>query len=235
MLDQALESLKTYEWGVEPKAVQSIQDAVVASHGDAAARKKLESTLAEILGTDSPRAAKDTVCRALKTIGTAHSVPALAKLLHDEELSHMARHALEANDSPEAVKALVGAIDKAPKKIKIGIISSLGARGEGVPVAPLAKALSDKDADISTAGALALGAIGSADAVKTLKSAKVTDSNWANPSVKIAVCDAMLQCAENMLAHGKKADAKAIYGTVLKIGTAKATKIAAELGIKASA
>ena len=168
----------------------------MASHGDDAARKKLESTLAEVLGTDLPRAAKDTVCRALKTIGTAHSVPSLAKLLHDEELSHMARHALEANDSPEAVKALVGAIDKAPKKIKIGIISSLGARGVGVPVAPLAKARSDKDADSSTAGALALGAIGSADAVKALGSAKVNDTN------KIAVCDAMLQCAENMLAHG---------------------------------
>lgn len=229
MLDQALEALKTYEWGVDPKAVKSIQDAVVASHGDAAARKKLESTLAKVLGTDIPRAAKDIVCRALKTIGTAHSVPALAKLLHDEELSHMARHALEANDSPEAVKALVGAIDKAPKKIKIGIISSLGARGFGVPVAPLAKALSDKDTDISTAGALALGAIGSADAVKALGSAKVNDTN------KIAVCDAMLQCAENMLAHGKKSGAKAIYGTVLKIGPTEAAKIAADLGIKASA
>jgi len=229
MLDQALEALKTYEWGVDPKAVKSIQDAVVGSHGDAAARKKLESTLAEVLGTDIPRAAKDIVCRALKTIGTAHSVPALAKLLHDEELSHMARHALEANDSPEAVKALVGAIDKAPKKIKIGIISSLGARGVGVPAAPLAKALSDKDADISTAGALALGAIGSADAVKALGSAKVNDTN------KIAVCDAMLQCAENMLAHGKKSGAKAIYGTVLKIGPTEAAKIAADLGIKASA
>ena len=229
MLDQALEALKTYKWGVDPKAVKSIQDAVVASHGDAAARKKLESTLAKVLGTDIPRAAKDIVCRALKTIGTAHSVPALAKLLHDEELSHMARHALETNDAPEAVKALVGAIDKAPKKIKIGIISSLGARGVGVPVAPLAKALSDKDADISTAGALALGAIGSADAVKALGSAKVNDTN------KIAVCDAMLQCAENMLAHGKKSGAKAIYGTVLKIGPTEAAKIAANLGIKASA
>ena len=229
MLDQALEALKTYEWGVDPKAVKSIQDAVVASHGDAAARKKLESTLAKVLGTDIPRAAKDIVCRALKTIGTAHSVPALAKLLHDEELSHMARHALETNDAPEAVKALVGAIDKAPKKIKIGIISSLGAKGSGVPVAPLAKALSDKDADISTAGALALGAIGSADAVKALGSAKVNDTN------KIAVCDAMLKCAENMLAHGKKSGAKAIYGTVLKIGPTEAAKIAADLGIKASA
>ena len=229
MLDQALESLKTYEWGVDPKAVKSIQDAIVASHGDAAARKKLESTLADVLSTDVPRAAKDIVCRALKTIGTAHSVPALAKLLHDEELSHMARHALQTNDAPEAVKALVGAIDKAPKKIKIGIISSLGARGTGVPVAPLATTLTDKDAEISTAGALALGAIGSADAAKALGSAKVNDTN------RIAVCDAMLHCAENMLAHGKKADAKAIYGTVLKIGPTKAAKIAADLGVKASA
>ncbi len=229
MLDQALESLKTYKWGVDPKAVKSIQDAVVASHGDAGARKKLESTLADVLSTDVPRAAKDIVCRALKTIGTAHSVPALAKLLHDEELSHMARHALQTNDAPEAVKALVGAIDKAPKKIKIGIISSLGARGTGVPVAPLAKALTDKDSEISTAGALALGAIGSADAVKALGSAKVNDTN------RIAVCDAMLHCAENMLAHGKKAGAKAVYSKVLSIGPTNAAKIAADLGVKASA
>ena len=229
MLDQALESLKTYKWGVDPKAVKSIQDAVVASHGDAGARKKLESTLADVLSTDVPRAAKDIVCRALKTIGTAHSVPALAKLLHDEELSHMARHALQTNDAPEAVKALVGAINKAPKKIKIGIISSLGARGTGVPVAPLAKALTDKDSEISTAGALALGAIGSADAVKALGSAKVNDTN------RIAVCDAMLHCAENMLAHGKKAGAKAVYSKVLSIGPTNAAKIAADLGVKASA
>ena len=228
MLDQALESLKTYQWGVDPKAIKPIQDAVVATHGDSAARGKLESRLAAVLNTDVPRAAKDTVCRALKTIGTSGSVPALAKLLHDEQLSHMARHALQTIDAPEAAKALVAAIDKAPKKIKIGIISSLGARGNDVPVAPLAKALSDKDAEISTAGALALGALGSADAVKALGSAKVNDTN------RIAVCDAMLQCAESMLAHGKKSEAKVIYTKVLKSGPTKAAKIAADLGITAS-
>ena len=229
MLDQAFEALKTYKWGVDPKAIKAIQDTIVATHGDAAARKDLESKLAAVLATDAPRAAKDSVCRFLKTIGTAHSVEALAKLLHDAELSHMARHALQTNNAPEAVKALVGAMDKAPKKIKIGIISSLGARGTGVPIAPLAKALADKDAEISTAGALALGAIGSEEAVKALAAAKATDAN------KIAVCDAMLQCAESMLAHGKKSDAKTVYGKVLSIGPSKAAKMAAELGIKASA
>ena len=229
MLDQAFEALKTYQWGVDPKTVQAIQDTVVATHGDAAARKSLEGQLAAVLGTDIPRAAKDTLCRALKTIGTAHSVPALAKLLHDEELSHMARHALQAIDAPEAAKALIAAIDKAPKKIRIGILSSLGARGSDVPVTPLAKALADKDAEISTAGALALGALGTAEASKALESAKVNDTN------KIAVCDAMIQCAENMLAHGKKSEAKAVYSKVLKSGPTKAAKIAADLGVKASA
>ena len=229
MLDQAFEALKTYKWGIDPKAIKAIQDTIVATHGDAAARKDLESKLASVLATDVPRAAKDSVCRFLKTIGTAHSVEALAKLLHDEELSHMARHALQTNDTPEAVKALVGAIDKAPKKIKIGIISSLGARGTGVPIAPLAKALADKDAEISSAGALALGAIGSEEAVKALAAAKATDSN------KVAVCDAMFQCAENMLNHGKKSEAKAIYSTVLKIGPTKAAKMAADIGVKACA
>ena len=229
MLDQAFEALKTYKWGVAPKAIKAIQDTIVATHGNAAARKDLESKLAAVLATDAPRAAKDSVCRFLKTIGTAHSVEALAKLLHDAELSHMARHALQTNNAPEAVKALVGAMDKAPKKIKIGIISSLGARGTGVPIAPLAKALADKDAEISTAGALALGAIGSEEAVKALAAAKATDAN------KIAVCDAMFQCAENMLNHGKKSEAKAIYSTVLKIGPTKAAKMAADIGVKACA
>ena len=229
MLDQAFEALKTYKWGVDPKAIKAIQDTIVATHGDTAARKDLESKLAAVLATDAPRAAKDSVCRFLKTIGTAHSVEALAKLLHDAELSHMARHALQTNNAPEAVKALVGAMDKAPKKIKIGIISSLGARGTGVPIAPLAKALADKDAEISTAGALALGAIGSEEAVKALAAAKATDAN------KIAVCDAMFQCAENMLNHGKKSEAKAVYSTVLKIGPTKAAKMAADIGVKACA
>ena len=101
MLEQAFESLKTYEWGVDPKGLKPIQDAVIATHGNAAARKELESKLAKVLATCAS-CAKDSVCRFLKTIGTAHSVPALAQLLHDAELFHMARHALQTIDAKEA-------------------------------------------------------------------------------------------------------------------------------------
>ena len=94
MLDQAFDALKTYDWGVEPNVLQPIDEAITATHADPAARKDLETRLIEVLKTEVPRAAKDAVCRALKTIGTVASVPALAALLADEKLSHMARYAL---------------------------------------------------------------------------------------------------------------------------------------------
>ena len=94
-LNKALDALKTYDWGVDPNVLKPIDEAIIATHSDAAARKELETRLIEVLKSGAPRAAKDAVCRALKTIGTAVAVPALAPLLADESLSHMARYALE--------------------------------------------------------------------------------------------------------------------------------------------
>ena len=73
---------------------------MVATHGDAAARKELETRLAAVLDSGGSRAAKDYVCRKLMMIGTAESVPALAALLPDKDLSHMARYALERIPGP---------------------------------------------------------------------------------------------------------------------------------------
>ena len=39
MLDQAFEALKTYDWGTDRKPLEEIDEAVIASHGDAAARR----------------------------------------------------------------------------------------------------------------------------------------------------------------------------------------------------
>ena len=40
-LDKAFDALKTYDWGMEPNLVKPIEDAIVATHTDAAARKEL--------------------------------------------------------------------------------------------------------------------------------------------------------------------------------------------------
>lgn len=231
MLDQAFETLKTYDWGVDPKAIRPIDEAIVATHGDAKAREELEERLAAVLGADVPQAAKDAVCRALRTIGTAASVPALAKLLHDEKLSHMARYALQDNSSAEATKALVAGLTKASAKIKTGIASSLGARARSTEVPPgaLAALLADSDQGVARAGALALGEIGSPGAAKALLGAKATDA-----STKAAIADSLLKCAENLHAAGKKAEAKSAFEKILASSPNASVKTAAELGVKAS-
>src|SRR4051812_37343044 len=106
MLDQALESLKTYDWGQDPKVLSPIDEAIVATHGDAAKRKELEEKLAAALKTDLTVDGKQVVCRYLMTIGTSACVPTLAALLAEKDLSHMARYALERIPTPEAAAAL---------------------------------------------------------------------------------------------------------------------------------
>lgn len=230
MLDQAvIDALKTYDWGVEPKVIQPIRDAVMSSHDDAAARKDLEEKLAAVLKTEVPRAAKDAVCRALRPVGTAASVPALAALLPDEELSHMARYALERNAAPEAGQVLLTALPKLGGKLKIGVIASLGVRREVAAIAPLLSLLSDDDPAIGQAAARALGAIGSLAAAKSLVMSK------PSAATKGAVADACLQCAENLLAIGNKLAAKATYDKLLASEPSKPVLLAATLGSKACA
>ena len=226
MTDQAFEALKTYEWGVDPKTLAPITEAVVASHGDAAARKDLETRLVEALSSEVPRAAKDYVCRQLHSIGTAAAVPALAKLLADKELSHMGRYALERIPAPEAGAALREALGKVDGKLKIGVISSLATRREAASVAPLAALLKSDDAAVARSAVQALGFIGTAEAAKALR-AGVTDKT------KVPVADALLVCAEQALADGNKAEALAIYKGLAMDDQPKHVRVAATRGVLA--
>ena len=231
MLEQAFEALKTFDWGTDPTVLKPIDEAIIATHGDAKARKELETRLAAVLNDEVPRPAREFVCRSLTTVGTAVSVPTLAELLTDADLSHMARYALEAIPGTEATQALVDALPKAPTKIKIGITSSLGARAgrEDVGIATFVSMLADKDPANATAGALALGSLGSPEAAKALSSASATDT-----TTKLAIADGLLACAENLLSTGNKAEAKAAYEQIVASNPSKAVKVAATLGITAS-
>src|SRR6187200_67315 len=112
MLDQAFESLKTFDWGQDINTLAAIDQAIIATHGEAEQRKTLEERLAAALKLELSLDAKQFVCRKLSMIGTAASVPALAHLLSDSHLSHMARYALERIPAPEAASALRDALAK---------------------------------------------------------------------------------------------------------------------------
>jgi HEAT repeat protein len=150
---------------------------------------------------------KDAACAWLKRIGTARSVPALAALLTDEQLSHYARYALESMPWPEASQALIDSLDKTRGLTQAGLINSLGNRRETAAVPVLAKRLADADAVINTAAASALGKIAGTEALKALSAA------WpgATGATRVAVVDALLAVANRMLAEGDRTAASAVF------------------------
>ncbi len=185
MLDQAFEALKTYEWGQDRSVLNPIDEAVVATHGNADQRKELEIRLADVLKTDVSFDAKQFVCRKLMVISTSASVPTLASLLTDTKLSHMARYALERCTAAEAGQALRDALSDTSGELKVGVIGSIGVRGEAESVAPLGTLLGDDDASVARAAAISLGAIRSSKAAKALFDGKPNDQT------KSAISDAL--------------------------------------------
>ncbi len=224
-MDNAFEALKTYDCGADRNALNPIDEAIVATYGDAAKRLEIENRLIEALKSDVKLPAKQFLCRKLKTMGTKASVPALAELLADAKLSHMARYALERIDAAEAAKAMCAALPKLPAELQVGVLGSLGAREEDANVGAIAGMLKSSNAAVARAAAIALGAIGTPAAAKALAGAKPT----------IDVIDASFKCAEGLIAAGKKSDAKAIYMKFMSGDQPKHVKLAAQRGMLASA
>jgi len=230
-LDKVFEALKTYDWGTDRNLLNPVDDAVVATHGDAAARLALETRLAAVLKTGVSRDAKDFICRKLRTIGTAASVPALAELLPDKDNSHMARYALERIPAPEAAQAMRDALPKLSGALKVGVIGSLGARRDAASVSALSAALTDADVQVAGAAACALGDIGTSEAAKAL----VEFAAKSPDTVKPALADASLVCAERLLANGKKIEAMRVYKSLGGADQPKLVRLAATRGLLAVA
>lgn len=229
-LDKAFEALKTYDFGQDRSVLQPIDKAVAASHSDLAARKALESRLAEILKAEVPMAAKDFACRQLSLAGTAASVPALAALLADDKLSHMARYALERIPDDAAVQALRDALPRVSGLKKVGVINSLAVRRDAPSTAAMAALLQDGDQEVVSAAAAALGAIGTAEAAQALAEFR----KKAPQELRLVAADASLACAERLLAAGNKAQAMAIYKALLGADQPRHVQLAARRGLLAA-
>jgi HEAT repeat protein len=226
-VDKAFEALKTYDWGTDRNTLNPIDDAVVATSGDAAARKELEKRLVAALSSGVSRSAKDYICRTLRTVGTAESVPALAALLPDKDLSHMARYALESMPAPEAAAAMRDALQKLSGALKVGVIASLGVRRDTASVGALTGLLGDRDPAVARAAAYALGNIGSPEAGKALGDFL----KKAPAGLKPAPADACLTCAERLLADGKKDEAVVLYKSLSGEDQPKHVRLAATRGL----
>jgi len=230
-LDKAFETLKTYDWGDDPQTLKPIDQAIIATHGDASARKALEKRLLEAFTSGISRSAVDHVCRRLRIVGTGQSIEALAALLAAEDTSHIARYALERIPDEKAAKAMRDALPKASKKLKPGIIGSLGVRRDKKSIKALSNLLSDSNIQVAKAAAQSLGLIGtSAAATELSKFAKKAPAN-----MKIPAADACLVCAEQLLADGKNSEAVALFNELKGDDKPSHVKAAAMKGILTAA
>ena len=209
-LAKAFQDLPSYDWGKDRGALDQIEKAVVAAHGDAAARTGLEKQLAGVLGSGASRAVKDFACRQLSLIGTSASVPALAALLSDKDLSHMARYALERIADPAAGKAMREALPKVSGLQKVGVVNSLGMRGDAESAGALLSLLGDSDPQIVSAAAAALGRIATPEAAVALLNFKAK----APAALQAVAVDACLDAAARVLKRGQVDAAAKIYETL---------------------
>jgi len=148
------------EWGGDRTHASTIQTLIMDADGSqyGAFEKKLLAVLADQKCTDF---ARDFVCRMLKLIGTAASVPALAKLLAGAATADVARYALQAIPGAEANAALRAALGTLKGKAKAGVIGTLSARGDREALAVI-KACVAEGGDVGDAAALAVATLGGA-------------------------------------------------------------------------
>ncbi|GAH47923.1 unnamed protein product, partial [marine sediment metagenome] len=169
-------------------------------------RRQREAELIKTLKGDASRAAKDKACRELQVIGTPACIPALAALLPDEKLSHMARYALEPMQYPQAAQALRDALGKTAGATKVGVITSLGFREDTQAVGQLVKLLADRDGHIAGAAAAALGRIGTLEAARALDKFRAR----AAKGLRAVAAEASLTAAERLVRQGLRDQAARI-------------------------
>jgi HEAT repeat protein len=185
-----------------------------------------EKELLAILGSDAAPGDKAIACKKLAIDGSSASVPELAKLLPNPQLSSWARIALEAIPGKEADLALRTATESLEGNLLIGTLNSIGVRRDSAAVEVLTKRLQDKDADVASAAAVALGRIGNEAAVKSLRDSLAD----APPKVRSAIAEGLVLSAERLHAGDKSAEAVELYDLVRKAEVPKQRIIEATRG-----
>ncbi len=166
-----------------------------------------------VLKSSGSRKEKADACRELAVIGTSKAVPVLAGLLADEELSHMARYALETIPGSSVDQALRGELTRLKGRPLVGVIGSLGVRKDSKAVKPLSSLLRDTDPQVAQAAARALGQIGTSGAARAIEKALPKTA----PANRLAFCEGLFRCAEAFTSKGKAKGAIALYDRLRRL------------------
>ena len=185
-----------------------------------------EDKLLAVLTSGAAVGEKANACRERKLAGTEKSVPVLAALLTDAELSHPARFALESMPCPAAGAALRDALGKATGLARSGIIDSLGQRRDPLASPLLVADLTSQDLVLVAAAATALGKIGTVEDAALLTAARAR----AQGPARVKIDDGLLLCADRLCAAGKNEEAAKIYVELSQAGEPRLVRAGALRG-----
>lgn len=159
-LSPEVKAIIPYSFGQSREPLTVISDMVTASAGDVVKRENIERQFSQVLQMpDATYECKDFICRQLWVMGTDISIPALSGMLTDSIYSDMARYALEENTSPKADKAFRDALKNADGAALIGIMGSIGRRGDTKATPDLEKIASGVNKEAADAARAALAKI----------------------------------------------------------------------------
>jgi len=206
-LNKALADVMTWKHGNKGDSLRTVESIVFGAVKDPKLRGVVEERLVATLKSSTAPDGRRFLCRQLRTIGTGKSVPALAALLGDAELSHAARYALGRIEDASAVAALHKALGKTSGKLQAGIITTLSKRGYSKALGDFVKLFGSSDATVAEAAVRGVGRLGGADAVKALQAAR----SKASGAIRKRMTDALMECAEQFVRGGKSDAAAKIY------------------------
>ncbi len=225
-LEAAFSRLRTSDWNRPAEDLIAIDEAIATAAPGTPARRELESRLAEILGSHASVAARQFACARLAVIGTRLVVPSLGPLLAHPEVSHAARLALEGIPGDEALAALRNGLPRAERTQKIGIIHSLGERGDPAAVGVLQPLLDGEDFGLASAAAMAMGQIGTRRAAEALEEV----GKSAGPDLKSVVAQSRLVAAEHLMRGEERAVARRIFREICSADSDRPLRVAAWQG-----
>jgi HEAT repeat protein len=225
-LDDLIPKIAAWDYGQDAAMMTRAADLIIDTQANPERRRQVAIRLAAVLDdAKTTPAARQFICKQIYRIGTKEAVPAVARLLNNDETADMARYALERMPCPEAGDALRAAMEKAKGTTKVGIINSLGARRDAAVVAVLGKLAGDDNRAVAEAALSALGKIGGAQAASLLAEAKRA-AGANSPELVPAADEALLACAADLAAR-KDRKAEAIYKSLYDLKESSATRAAA--------
>ena len=225
-MGKILDVLAAYDHDKSRSWMPDLQYLMMEVYNNNEAIREVEPMMLEFLQSDATAAGKQYVCRELGVTGTARSVPVLSELLVVPGMAGTALLALEKIPGAQADQALLEVLEEGDEVLQIAVINSLAARQVTAAIIPLTKLMYSDNEKLALSAISAMGSISGSEAAKNLY-----DFSYEAPaSLKGAVLDARLKCADRFMEEGDKKNAAIIYEQVYQADPPQSLKYNALAG-----